>query len=63
MEKGELVFEMVTIILPRLSVKNKFRDTGFIHLPFPNFGKLEGFPKFWMMNRKLSNFPKVGIGR
>jgi len=26
MEKGELVFEMVTIILPRLSVKNKFRD-------------------------------------
>ena len=43
MEKGELAFEMVTIILPRLSVKNKFRDTGFIHLPFTNFGKLKGF--------------------
>ena len=43
MEKGELAFDMVTIILPRLSVKNKFRDTGFIHLPFTNFGKLKGF--------------------
>jgi len=36
MEKGELVFEMVTIILPRLSVKNKFRDTGFTHLLLRN---------------------------